>query len=349
MGLYLENGYVNIPWILSLGLPYNFIVGGRGTGKTYTSLEVAKNNAENGSKFILLRRQQNQTDTILTPEFSPFKKLNMNNDWNVQPAKVNKNTGGFYNCEVKDDKNVPCGEPLGYALALSTIANIRGFSADDVDLMVYDEFIPEKHERSIKNEGDAFMNAYETINRNRELDGKKPLQVLCLANANNLSNPIFVRMGLVEKAYKMIKTHNEILIDKDRGYSLFMLLDSKISERKKDTALYKMGDESFAKMAIENVFEYDDYLIRNRNLKEYIPLVTIGEISIYEHKTRCEYYVTSHTMNNCPKYGTSDIELKRMFEKYSYLASEYMLLHIYFEQVVNEVLFKKYFKFDKNC
>ena len=40
MGLYLPNGYVDIRWILAQGLPFNFLVGGRGTGKTYGALKV---------------------------------------------------------------------------------------------------------------------------------------------------------------------------------------------------------------------------------------------------------------------------------------------------------------------
>ena len=37
--------------------------------------------------------------------------------------------------------------------------------------IIFAEFIPEAHERLIKNEAAALFNFYETINRNRELDG----------------------------------------------------------------------------------------------------------------------------------------------------------------------------------
>ena len=52
MKLYQESGYVNIAGILSLDVPFNFVVGGRGTGKTYTSLDYV---VENDIKFMFMR------------------------------------------------------------------------------------------------------------------------------------------------------------------------------------------------------------------------------------------------------------------------------------------------------
>ena len=73
MKLYQESGYVNMGAIFDLGLPFNFVVGGRGTGKTYTALKEC---VERGEVFFFLRRTQAQTDLVSIPEFSPFKKLN---------------------------------------------------------------------------------------------------------------------------------------------------------------------------------------------------------------------------------------------------------------------------------
>ena len=73
MSIYLDNGYLNIKQILSYGLPFNFVVGGRGTGKTYGTLKTAY--MEN-LRFILMRRTQAQCDLINKPEFNPFKVLN---------------------------------------------------------------------------------------------------------------------------------------------------------------------------------------------------------------------------------------------------------------------------------
>jgi hypothetical protein len=158
---------------------------------------------EDEIKFIYMRRTQSQADLINKPEFSPFKSLNNDFGWKIGTDSISKYNAGFYQQIESDDRLVCTGAPLGFTAALSTISNIRGFDASDVELQIYDEFIPEKHERPIKNEGAAFLNAYETINRNRELKGRKPLQCICLANANDLANPIFMELRLVRKAEQM--------------------------------------------------------------------------------------------------------------------------------------------------
>ena len=87
MKIYDINGYVNIKGILDAGYPFNFIVGGRGTGKTYTALKTAR---ETGTKFMLMRRTQSQSDLISKPEFSVFKPLNEDMQINVQVKRISK-------------------------------------------------------------------------------------------------------------------------------------------------------------------------------------------------------------------------------------------------------------------
>lgn len=344
MSLYLDNGYVNIRWVLGLGLQFNYIVGGRGTGKTFTSLKTL---IEDKLKFMLMRRTQTQADMISKPEFSPFKPINRMLNCNIGFVQLSKANAGI--CNLVDDgkKLVQDGEFLGYTCALSTISNMRGFDSSDCKVLLYDEFIPESHEKPIKNEGAAFSNAYETINRNRELDGFPPLQALCLANANNLSNPIFAEYGIVETAYNMVKRGTEVYINRDRSIGLFMLQDSPISKKKSETGLYKASaNKKFKRMAISNVFDVNDENVSSRNLKEYVPILNIGnELTVYEHKSRNEYYVSEHLNHNCPYFGTDEVSLRRMFDRFNFLMAAYIDATIYFEKVLCEIKFKEYFKF----
>ena len=87
MGIYLQNGYLNIKQILSYGLPFNFVVGGRGTGKTYGTLKTAY---EEHMRFILMRRTQAQCDLINKPEFNPFKALNNDIGSNALVKSISK-------------------------------------------------------------------------------------------------------------------------------------------------------------------------------------------------------------------------------------------------------------------
>ena len=335
MKLYTENGYVNIRGILAENLPFNFVVGGRGTGKTYTSLETV---TDENIKFLLMRRTQTQADLINRPEFSPFKSLNIDKGVNIISRPISKYNAAFYN----GDESIP----IGYTCALSTISNIRGFDASDVKLMIYDEFIPERHEKPIKNEGAAFLNAYETVNRNRELKGEKPLQVLCLANANDISNPIFLELGIVSKADKMLRTGQEISIDKNRGIGIFMLNKSPISERKQKTALYKLTSGSeFEKMSIYNDFADVDYSnVINRPLIEYTPIVAVGEICIYRHKNNRMLYVSTHKTGSPEEYSAGSNDLRRYARKYSWVWLEYLANNVEFESVLAEILLTKYHK-----
>lgn len=343
MNLYQSNGYININDIKKLGLPFNFIVGGRGTGKTYTALKEQYNS---GETFMLMRRTQAQMDTISRKEFSPFKTLNRDLGINVGVIPVSKYNGAFYNMVAgeKPETEVASGKPVGYTCALSTIANLRGFDAQDVKTLIYDEFIPERHERPIKNEGQAFLNAYETINRNRELYGDRPLQLLALANANDLANPIFLELGIATRAEKMLKLGKEISIDETRGVGLFMLRNSPISREKSKTALYRLtsGGE-FASMSIDNIFVHNSgSKIESANLRQYIPVVSIGELCVYKHKSERLYYCCGHVSGSPEMFGTSDIEKRRFAKSYSWLWLEYLSRNVFFESQLCETMLTKY-------
>lgn len=339
MKLYQDNGYVNIRGIIELGLPFNFVVGGRGTGKTYTALKTVK---EDDIKFFFMRRTQAQADLINKPEFSPFKALNSDEGWNVTTRAISKYNAAFYN--ISDEQ--PEGTPIGFTGALSTMSNVRGFDAQEVKLLIYDEFIPERHERPIKNEGSALLNAYETINRNRELKGNPPLQLICLANANDLSNPIFLELGLVKKAEQMKRKGQEFSIDRKRGIGIFMLSESPISSRKRNTALYKLTKGSeFEKMSIENDFAQRDYTnVVIRPLIEYKPVVSVGELCIYSHKNSGKLYVSTHKTGTPPAYTSGEADLTRFQRVYFWIWSDYMQNNVEFEEILCEILLTKYFK-----
>lgn len=335
MGIYLDNGYLDIAKILSHGLPFNFIVGGRATGKTYGALKYAY---ESHTRFILMRRTQAQTDLINKPEFNPYKAINTDLGSDIQIKSISK-----YNSRIFE----PAGDNdnlLGYTCALSTISNMRGFDASDCKLLIYDEFIPERHERPIKGEGAAFLNAYESINRNRELKGELPLQVLGLANAFNIANPIFLELGLVGRAEKMKASGQELFIDRDRGILMVLLQKSKISKAKADTALYRLSSGSYNDMALSNDFIYNNSdSIKAQALKEYKLLCTVGEISIYRHKSKREYYVSEHRSGTAPQYKSDEVGIMRYRRKHGLiLAPAYVNNRVLFENILTKTLFELY-------
>jgi hypothetical protein len=307
MGMYLESGYFNARWVLSSGLPINLVDGGRGTGKTYTTLLTM---LEDGRKFMLFRRTQSQIDIISKPEFSPFKSITRDHpEFEIMTAAVSKYTAGIYKARINDEgKQEPDGAPLGYMCALSTFSNLRGFDASDVEVLVFDEYIPERHERPIKNEAAALLNAYETINRNRELSGHKPLQLICLANANDFACDLHVELNIVTRMESMQKRGQSVMLLPDRGIGVFLLNDSPIGARKRDTALYRAaGDGDFSAMALDNRFsDFDTSLVVSRNLAEYKPIISCGEICLYKHKSAREWFVSDHKSGSPDEYPNTE-------------------------------------------
>ena len=341
MRIYDSSGYVNVRDILDEGYPFNFLVGGRGTGKTYTSLKVAK---EEGWKFMLMRRTQSQADLISKPEFSVFKPLNEDLGWNVMVRRISKYNSAFYESSGNDED--PYGREIGYTCALSTISNMRGFDASDIQLIIYDEFIPEKHERLLKNEADAIFNAYETMNRNREMKGIAPIQMVCLANANDITNPVFESLKLIRIADRMQKGNTDRWTDDKRGIQLIMLHRSPISRKKADTVLYHLTEGSeFANMALDNDFNVDRQHVRPRPLSEFLPVCAIGELCIYRHKSEHRLYASTHLSGVFNKtFSLTDSDRLHYQRLYRVHWDMYIGNKIDFEDVLSEKLFLKYWE-----
>lgn len=336
MGLYLPNGYVNFPWVLASRLPFVIMVGGRGTGKTFGALEHFRACAVSGhGKFIYLRRRPDETRTTGIPELTPFKKLDEYHGYTTLVRKMGKDCYGFEDSET--------GDLIGYSMALSTFADVRGIDASDVTVIIFDEFIPERHRRPIKDEAAAFFNAVETINRNRELDGKPPVQSILLSNANLMGNPIFLELGIVGRAVKMYQNKTEIWRDDKRGLFLGILQDSPISAAKKNTALYRLtAGTGFAAMAVDNDFSEECTNPRKAKLVELKPIVAIGELTIYSHKSEKWLFVTTHHSGSPDSYTSNGPDIARFQTRYGWLWASYLYRKVFFEDYLSELLFKKY-------
>lgn len=340
--LYLDNGYLNVDNLYASKYPFIFVIGGRGIGKTYGFL---KKMYEDGINFMFLRRTQAQADVICTPDFNPYKALNVDMGWHIYPKKLTKYTFGFFEGYLEDGKiEIDKYTQIATGGALSTFSNIRGFDASDLDVLIYDEFIPQINERAMKGEADSFFNMLETVNRNRELKGIPPLKVICLSNSTDVANPIFIELGIVTKLMRL-KTKGEFIYENpERKLTVIMPKDSPISEAKKDTALYQFAQgTSFYESSIGNEFTYNAFTsVKSKPLSEYNPMVTAGEITIYRHKSNGRLYVSGHKSGNMPVYKCNAKELTLFRHKYLHLMQYAYADRIDYEDYTAEVLFDKY-------
>lgn len=327
--------------IIKMNYPLTIIYGGRGTGKTYGALKYQVID-QDGEPFIYMRRTAQQLKAIKKPELNPFGSINLDFGRNVELRSADDFIRIQDGDDVDDDGNPVL---LGYGAALSTFANLRGFGAEWVKRIVYDEFIPEKHEKKIKYEAEALWNAWETINRNRELKDLPPVQLVLLSNSNELANSIFMYLGIVEICRRMRETGANVYQNKNRGLLIVDMIDSPISKRKAETAIYKaVGSGSeFAKMALENEFAYDDIseTIGSKRLKDYKPIVTVGEITIYKHKSEKEWYVSPHRSGAPVTFGTGETDRKRFVKKYWMIYNRHLDGQVAFENYTCQAIFER--------
>lgn len=336
MKMYLENGYINMRDILENDYPFVFIVGGRGTGKTYGGLLslIRMQEASEIFRFIYLRRTQTEADSVSTEATQPFKKINDDNGTEVTIKSIRKNLYGF----KQEDKLI------GYSCALSTFENLRGIDFSDVDLIFYDEFIPKKTSYPIRDEYETLLNLYETVNRNRELEDKKPCKLVCCSNSNYLANKIFLGLNIIPQLEKILLQGGGTYYDKDSGLQVIILKDSPISALKSKTALYRLTKgSSFASMSLGNEFaDNDTDLIRPSDLKQYTLLTTLTGIAIYKHKSKNEYYCCAYDKE--PVFTSSERDLEKYRMKYWYLSNRYIDGELYFQNILTKYTFLAYNK-----
>lgn len=295
MNLYTSAGWIDTTlYFRENAAPLVVAIGGRGTGKTYGILsELIRRN----EFFLMLRRQQSQLDALLSEQLNPFADYNRDHQDTIIPARIkgNKYLIGFYRGESDDEGNLkPAGPCLAMGAALSTFAGIRGLSGRDIKTVFFDEVIPEARERPIKDEEPAILNLYESINRNRELLGERPLRLIMATNSNNFKSRVLNAFGLLDDVEQMIRRHKSYRRTR-AGAEIYNYWDSPISARKAGTFLYQAGrNESFNRMSLSNEFPEDDFEgVQPQPLQEYRPLVTIGDLTVYQHASERRYYVVA--------------------------------------------------------
>ena len=239
----------------------------------------------------------------------------------------------------------PAGEVVGIAVALSTVSNIRGMSTEDFDVVVFDEFIPERHERPIRAEDTAFLNCLETFNRNREVQNKPPLKVILLSNSNDLDSPILDAIGALRPLDEMIRKRQSYRQIHNGAVSIYRYIDSPISDRKRNTVLYRISNnDDFSSMALSNEFSKANYEnVERRDLKQYRPLVSIGGMTVYEHKSERQYYVVDGVKCEV-SYTLYPNSIKAFMRKYWYIKEAMLLEKIKYTSAPVKIAFEKIWK-----
>lgn len=318
---YDEKGYPIYDTLLDAYYPFTFIFGARGTGKTFPVMEHVLKNGH----FIYMRRTDGEREACAIPELNPFMPNNIEKGHNISFSKTKGNKYTF---------NILDGEcEKGIAVSLSAIHNIRGINFTYFETCFYDECVPQANVRAMKGEQAALGNAFETMNRNRELSGQKPIKVICCGNSDNLDAEIIKLFGLSDFLYEMRSKGIEAA-DIGNGKRIIFLINSPIAEKKESTSLYRaVTNSGFSDVAIKNKFPQEIYynLVKKCSLVEYRLICSTPIFRIFKHKSNGCYYFTE-AKNGKYDFDLNEKDVKIFYAKYLYLRNLFDKNKIFFEK-----------------
>lgn len=243
--------FYDIKETLSYNTLFNFVVGNRGSGKSYGAKKwCVEDYLKDGSQFMWVRRFDSELDDFKTAFFSDIREEFPNATFQYKSYGFFMDKQGA--CRVEDTDME--WEQIGYAMALTISAKKKSSSYPKVNKIIFDEFIIDKgNSYYLRKEVEIFLDLFETVMRMREnIKG-----AFFLANAITFTNPYFLyfnvnkpnnKKGIFRKGEILIQlVNNEEFINKKKNTRFGQLING---------TLY--GDYS-----IENKFlrDNDDFIL----------------------------------------------------------------------------------------
>lgn len=298
----------------------NILIGARRIGKTFSILDYLVN--ETDGLFIYMRNKDTQIDSCCTKFGNPFKKYNQVTGRNIY-IKNAKECGYIYDGTTDDEE----ARLIGYATALSTFDNLRGVSLDDVSDVFFDEFIEKR--KLLFDQFAAFMNFYDTVNDNREAEGREALRVFMASNAQKLNSSILAGYNLIAPIEGMLSS-GQRNFSRGKIWVTFPYA-AIIEERKKMGLSEEIEGSRYYEETINNKFANDDFTgISKKKIIEYVGIAEVDGIYIYKHKSNGTLYACNIPCDNVNHYNSSVNRLLLMAGLYPAIASAYAENKLFF-------------------
>jgi hypothetical protein len=233
-----KNMFYDLSKMQSYNALLNFLLGGRGIGKTYGMKKWSINDfLKTGKQFIYLRRYKSELKD-LDKFFNAVSKEFPDVEFEIKGRTF------YINKKV-----------AGYAVALSTALTKKSAEYPKVNKIIYDEFLIMKSNlHYIPNEPEMFLEFFETVARMRD-----DVRAFFLGNATSENNPYFVYFNLRCPDSFYYDSKRFILIENIQNSQTFM-------EAKRKTRFGQLiNGTDYASYSINNEFFSDD----NTFIKEY--------------------------------------------------------------------------------
>lgn len=281
--------YWDIRRTLSYNCLFNFIIGPRGTGKTYGSLkwciEQYLKNFEKGIpwEFVYVRRRENE-----------LKKITMQKHGRIFKAVQRE----FPEHDLSAESNtLYCdGNVMGYALQLSNAKQaLKGEAMPHVRVILFDEFITANKGNSgyLPNEVEEyFLDLYESIAR-PGTDHPRVI-VLFLSNAVSIVNPYFDFYGLDKPYNGDIQRFGQ-----DKLILVQNVVCEQLKEEKLQTDFYKINkDTAYASYAVDNewLLDNNDFIEKKTQRSQFkFSLHYKGcDIGVWYDHVQWRYYISNN-------------------------------------------------------
>ena len=274
--------------ILSYNALLNIIIGERGVGKTFSFKTFAVKRFLNKNKqFAYIRRYDTDLEASVgsTNDNKFFEQIK--NNFPESSFKITKSK--------KVRKLYIDGKICGYALPLSAADSLKSSSYENVDVIIYDEFMLKEGstQHYLKNEPEIILDLIETIGRLRDI------RVYCLGNAISSTCPLMSYFNLT------LPYNTDIKLFKDGTIAVEYIKNLKYREVKKASRFGKLIDGTrYSKYAIDNEFLTDSKSFirkKDKNAKFYFILFVNGkEFGVWRDFKNQYIYISKDTDPNCP-------------------------------------------------
>lgn len=282
----MENIFYSYDKVLSYNAFLNILIGERGVGKTYGAKKYVINRfLKKNKQFVYIRRYE--TDLIESVGstsdnkfFEQVQKEFPNHTFEIHKTKKIR--------KLIIDKKV-----CGYALPLSSADSLKSSTYENVDTIIYDEFMLKEGstQHYLKNEPEVILDLIETVARLRDV------KIFLLGNAISSTAPIMSYFNLT------LPYNADIKLFKDGLILVNYIKNEPYREFKKQTNFGKLIDGTrYSKYAIDNEFLTDSKsFIKKKGESKFYFIFTLNnkEYGVWRDKDDV-MYISEDIDPNCP-------------------------------------------------